>query len=357
MKKIITLVLIIVLVAPLVTGAQGNQKYSVSQVPGERTFVGVIDSINANEKSFVLRIGESVSLFQRFVAALFPSRGYIAPKYQVVTSENTLFQKKTTTGVAGANFDDLVVGKRVQVKGTYERLSTTNSQNNILGRITANYVFILSPSTSTSTRTSSTSPHVTFARENVFEGPIDYIDARAKSFVMRIDNERGAEVITTENTKFERIDMATAVFEDLAVGQRVQVTGRYEVLMVRKQVDDGIIRITASKVVILNPSPTTSSITTTSTTETPTTIKTRETTKIECRPICWGQGWVWSCRNPVTGVWEVRRTTLIKIDKFCKGCVAECRYQGTEKEGYYSSCDKQLIVSGCKSPFEKPSSK
>jgi len=274
MKKIITLVLIIGLVAPLVTGAQGIQEYSTSKVPGERTFVGVIDSINANEKSFVLRIGESVSLFQRFVAALFPSRGYIAPKYQVVTSENTLFKKKTTTGVAEANFNDLVVSQRVQVKGIYERLSTTNSQNNILGIITANYVFILSPVTTISETTSSS-------------------------------------VVSTTST-------ATPI----------------------------------------SSTTTASTATPISSTTTVSTVKT-----INCIPKCYtvgGQalGWAWICKNPVTNIWEWSRdfrgsVTLIKIDKVCKNCSAKCLYEGTPKEGYYSSCNNRLIVSGCKPPMGK----
>ena len=245
---------------PLVSGAQGYQGYPTSQGMAKRTFVGTIDSINSNEKSFVIRIGGTASFFQKFIAALFPSRGYIAPKYEVITDENTIFNKKTTRGVSEANFNDLIVGQRVQVKGTYERLLTADSQNNILGRITANYVFILSPAAATTTSSRTT----------------------------------------------------------------------------------------------------TSSTTTTSTS----TTATSTTMTFQCVPRCYtpggtALGWAWSCLNPVTGVWQWRyssagnKPSLIMIDKFCKNCDAECLHQGTDKEGWYSSCTGKLIVKGCIPSFVK----
>ena len=128
MKKALILCLSFLILANVVIAAAKSPKLN--------TTVGIIQSINPTDKTFVIKKTGII----KFIADIFHLfRVQKTATLTIITTIDTEFTKKTNEGVATGAFTDLLVGQKVQVKGTTAKDAT--------GKITftATKVFILTP--------------------------------------------------------------------------------------------------------------------------------------------------------------------------------------------------------------------
>lgn len=300
MKKIIVFVLLLTLVVPLVMNAQVANRQS----SGERIYnlVGTVQTINSTERSFELKLAGYTSRLWGFFANLWSllSKKSTVPIYKIITDENTVFAKKSTSGVVSGAFSDLSVGLRVQVKG----ILSTSSSDQYRGIILAKNVFILTPSSAISP---SQAPQCNSDSDCMWCGNNCVAKSRGseKLICPQVMPPEGF-ICKCENG----ICKKSGFFQDKNAGKT-----------------EG------------------------------------EKNEIECILTCYkigkeAKGWAWRCLDPVRKEWQWQlrangAVNLVKLDPFCDGCKAECLYKGTAEEGYYNSCSGRLIIAGCQPPSSK----
>jgi len=129
MKKALILCLSFLILANVVIAAAKSPKLN--------TTVGIIQSINPTDTTFVIKKTGII----KFIADIFHLfRVQKTATLTIITTTETEFKKKTTEGVASGTFTDLVVRQKVQVKGSYLKESTTGKTS-----LKATNVFILTP--------------------------------------------------------------------------------------------------------------------------------------------------------------------------------------------------------------------
>jgi len=135
MKKVLIAILGIVLTANIVIAATSTAPIKVRLA----TTVGIVKSIDTEAHSFVIEKTGIIKYVYKLLGWLKLMKPTSA-QLTVLTSDQTVFQKKTIQGVATSTFKDLAINQRVQVKGTTLKDAIPNKV-----ALQATHVFILTP--------------------------------------------------------------------------------------------------------------------------------------------------------------------------------------------------------------------